>query len=125
MCTIVCFTDSGTVTSAVQATLGDHDLHMLSASRLSADVRDVVQRLAPDVVLLELSRAMDNAHIFFFLRSDQTTRETPIVLVSANESSTHQARVLEADAVLTNASLPDKLRHTIARFQPHEHSVAA
>jgi len=66
MCRIVCFTDSGAVTSAVESTLDNHDLHLLSATRLTADVRNLVQHLAPDIVLLELTRALDNAHLFFF-----------------------------------------------------------
>lgn len=123
MCRIICFTDTGAVASTVEATLGDHDLYLLSATRLTADVRDLVKRLAPDVVLLELTRALDNAHLFFFLRSDQVTRDTPVILVSPSDFTTHHADILEADSVLGHATLADHLSSTVARLMPKARAV--
>lgn len=122
---IVCFADSGTIASTIAQELGHLDVHMLSASRLSADVRSTVQRLAPDVILFELNRAMDNAHLFFFLRADQSTRFTPLILVSPSEYAEQQAAILGADAVLSRSSLTSQLKQLVLHMLPREQMVAA
>lgn len=122
---IVCFADSGTVANTVQQVLNNHDLHIMSASRLSNDVRSTVEHIAPDVILLELNRSMDNAHLYFFLRADQATRSTPVILVSPTEIAAQQAAVLNPDDVLSRAELANQLLHTVARHLPNERAAAA
>ena len=72
MARIICFSDSAAVIHAVQQGIdqGEHTIHLLSASRLNGELRETVARLAPDIILLELSHATDNPHLYFFLRAD-------------------------------------------------------
>ena len=102
MARIVCFTDNTTVARVVQHELTDrqHALHFLSSSRLTDDLRQSVRRLAPDVILLELSQTIDNPHLYFFLRSDKATRNTPIIILSSGARLAQQAAMLGADGYL-------------------------
>ena len=56
--------------------------------------------MSPDIILLELSHATDNPHLYFFLRANGATRNTPIILVSAGHRLAQQAAVLGADGFL-------------------------
>ena len=102
MARIICFSDSAAVIHAVQQGIdqGEHTIHLLSASRLNGELRETVARLMPDIILLELSHATDNPHLYFFLRADCATRDTPIILVSAGHRLAQQAEVLGADGFL-------------------------
>src|SRR5512143_4069180 len=102
MARIVCFTDNAAVARVIQQGLADrqHMLHFMSASRLTEDLRQSVRRLVPDVILLELSQTIDNPHLYFFLRSDQATRNIPIILLSAGTRLAQQAAMLGADGYL-------------------------
>lgn len=122
---IVCFADSGAVASTVQQVLHGHDIHILSASRLTTDVRNTVEHIAPDVILLELNRSMDNAHLYFFLRADQATRFTPVILVSPTDTAAQQATILNPDDVLSRTQLANQLLHTVTRHLPIERAAAA
>lgn len=102
MARIICFSDSATVIHAVQQGIdqGEHSIYLLSASRLNGELRETVARLAPDIILLELSHATDNPHLYFFLRANSATRNTPIILVSASHRLAQQAEALGADGFL-------------------------
>lgn len=115
MARIVCFTDNTAVASVVQHALTDrqHVLHFLSASRLTDDLRQNVRRLAPDVILLELSQTIDNPHLYFFLRSDKATRSTPIIILSSGARLAHQAAMLGADGYLQRPFLTDQLSNMV------------
>jgi CheY-like chemotaxis protein len=116
MARIVCFSDNAAVAHVVQQGLRDrqHTLHFLAASRLTNDLRQTVQRLAPDVILLELSQAIDNPHLYFFLRSDQFTRNIPIILLSSGARLAQQATMLGADGYLQRPFAADQLSRMIA-----------
>jgi CheY-like chemotaxis protein len=128
MAHIVCFADSPAVISAVRQDLSghEHDLHFMAASQLTGELRRTVQRLAPDVILMELSQAIDNPHLYFFLRSDQATRNIPIILLSGGTWLAHQAAVLGADGYLQRPFAADQLRRTVsAHLQPQRALAAA
>jgi CheY-like chemotaxis protein len=128
MARIVCFTDNTTVARIVQHSLTDrqHTLHFLAASRLTDDLRQQVRRLAPDVILLELSQAIDNAHLFFFLRSDQATRHIPVIMLSSGARLAQQAAMLGADGYLQRPFLADQLSSMVAtHLAPASACVAA
>jgi CheY-like chemotaxis protein len=129
MAHIICFSDSAAVISAVRQGLSDadHALHVLPASRLSEDVRQTVRTLSPEVILLELSQALDNPHLYFFLRSDQTTRYTPIILLSGSARVERYAQILDADAYLQRPFISEQLQRTVgACLMPlQERAVAA
>ncbi|NJO83433.1 MAG: hypothetical protein HC828_11845 [Blastochloris sp.] len=102
MARLICFIDTTATAYAVQqgANGSDHELHILPASHLTQETREEVCQLAPDIVLLELTRAMDNAHLYFFLRADQCTRDVPIILLSKSAYLDQHAAILQADGWL-------------------------
>lgn len=125
MARIVCFADSNAVAHTVRQGLDGYDLHVLPASRLNSDLRERVRGLAPDMILMELTRDADNAHLFFFLRSDDTTRATPLILVSSSEQAAQQAAILEADGYIYRPQLRELLHETVAEHLPLQLEVAA
>jgi CheY-like chemotaxis protein len=127
MARIVCFADNAAVMQAVQQGVGrsEHSVHVLPASRLTSELRQTVQRLHPDVILLELSQAVDNPHLYFFLRADQVTRNTPIILVSAGRRLAQQAEMLGADGYVERGFSADQLRALLDAHLPLAQAVAA
>src|SRR5689334_17552954 len=123
MANIVCFCDTTAVTYVVQQGFIDseHDLYLLSASCLTKKTREEIYQLVPDVILLELTPALDNAHLYFFLRSDQYTRHIPIILLSSNLHLQQQAAILEADGYLQRPFGDEQLWKVIAANLPHQH----
>ena len=120
MARIICFADSAAVLHAVQQGLHDeaNTIQLMSASRLSGELRQAVQQFAPDIILLELSHATDNPHLYFFLRCDHVTRNTPIILVSAGKRLAQQAEMLDADGYLQRPFAADQVRSTVAPLLP-------
>lgn len=128
MARIVCFADNAAVVEAVTQGLGasDHTIHLLTASRLTSELRQQVQELAPDLILLELSAATDNPHLYFFLRSDSVTRSTPVLLVSgAGRSLAQQAEILGADGYIDRPLGSEQLQTAIDPHLPRQQAVAA
>jgi len=128
MTRIVCFSDSAATVHLVRQGLSgrEHTLHVMAASQLTSDLRQTVLRLSPDVILLELSQAIDNPHLYFFLRSDQATRHIPIILLSSGARLEQQAAMLGADGYLQRPLLADQLWRTVASYlAPQQALVAA
>ena len=127
MARIVCFTDNAAVARVIQQGLAErqHLVDFMSASRLTEDLRQTVRRLAPDVILLELSQTIDNPHLYFFLRSDQATRNTPIILLSSGTRLAQQAAMLGADGYLQRPFLADQLSSVVAVHTALQSNVAA
>jgi CheY-like chemotaxis protein len=75
---------------------GDIDMH--SASRGDAGV-ELARRLRPDVILLDL-HLPDAAgdEVLAKLRADEATRDTPVIVVTADVSQDHEPRLLAAGA---------------------------
>ena len=112
MARIVCFTDSPILRQQVQQSFegSDHRLQVHTASQLTRDLRAAVQQFAPDLILIELSRSVDNPHLFFFLRSDKTTRDIPIVVYSNSARTAEEAELLGADGFLPTVFTSTQLR---------------
>src|SRR5262245_22692873 len=127
MARIVCFSDNAGIVRVVRQGLNDleHSLQVLAASRLTNDLRQTVQRLAPDVILLELSQAIDNPHLYFFLRSDQATRHIPIILLSASGRLEQQAAMLGADGYLQRPFAADQLWRMVSAHLTPQCALAA
>ena len=127
MARIICFADNAAVVHAVQQGLveGEHSIRLLSASRLTSELRQTVQNFAPDLILLELSHATDNPHLYFFLRADQITRNTPIILVSSGKRLAQQAEMLGADGYVERSFLSEQLRSILNPHLQVRHAVAA
>src|SRR6266487_1564950 len=127
MARIICFADNAAVVHAVQQGFveGEHSIRLLSASLLTSELRKIVQNFAPDLILLELSHATDNPHLYFFLRADRVTRNTPIILVSSGKRLAQQAEMLGADGYVERSFLSEQL-HSILNPDPQlHHAVAA
>lgn len=120
MARIVCFSDDVAFLRIMQQELGDneHEVCLLPASHLSHEVRDLVRQLSPDVIVLEINRATDNPHLYFFLRSDDTTRSTPIILLSSGAQVEQQARLLGADGFLLRSAGAEQIRMALSRHLP-------
>jgi two-component SAPR family response regulator len=128
MARIICFADNAAVVNAVQQGLGEgnHTIHLLSASQLTSSLRQTVQNIAPDIILLELSHATDNPHLYFFLRADNVTRNTPIILVStAGKPLAQQAEILGADGYIERPLATEQLRRAVAPHLLRQHVAAA
>jgi CheY-like chemotaxis protein len=128
MARIICFSDSAAVIHAVQQGLdeAEHTLHLLSASQLTTELRETVQHLTADVILLELSHAIDNPHLYFFLRADCSTRNIPIILVSAGQRLAQQAQILGADGYLQRPFASEQLLGAVMPyFELQQACVAA
>lgn len=127
MARITCFADSPVLMQQLQQCFanGEHSIQMVTASRLTRGLRDEVQSFAPDLILMELSQSMDNPHIFFFLRSDQVTRHTPIVVFSNSARSAEEAAILGADGYLPRVFAPAQLHSQMNTLLPHQYAVCA
>jgi two-component SAPR family response regulator len=127
MARIICFADNATVVHAVQQGFveGEHCIRLLSASRLTSELRQTVQNFAPDLILLELSHATDNPHLYFFLRADRITRNTPIILVSSGTRLAQHAEMLGADGYVERRFISEQLRNVLNPHLQIHHAVAA
>lgn len=120
MARIVCFSDSAALVRAVRLGLSgrEHAIYPLPCSRLTDDLRRTVRQLAPDVILLELSHALDNPHLFIFLRADAATRNVPIVVLSPSPQTDLYAGALGADAFLCSPFTAEQIDRTIQLYLP-------
>jgi CheY-like chemotaxis protein len=120
MARIVCFTDQEELIRVTRQGLHvcGHTLSALSASSLSDTIRHAVQCLAPELILLEISHTLDNPHLFFFLRSDSTTREVPIIVVSDNAQIEQHAAILGAQGHLTFPFTPEQICQLVQALLP-------
>ena len=127
MAKILCFCDTTAIAYAVQQGFIDseHDLHLLSASCLTNQTREEIYQLGPDVILLELTPALDNAHLYFFLRADRYTRHIPIILLSGSLRLQQQAIVLEADGYLQRPFGNEQLWQVISANLPSQQALVA
>lgn len=127
MARIMCFADNAAVVRAVEHEFGagDHTVQLLSSSHLSGELRQAVQHFAPDLILLELSHAVDNPHLYFFLRADQATRNTPIILVSSGKTLAQQAEILGADGYVERPLISEQLQRVLLPHLEMHQAVAA
>ncbi len=102
MSRIVCLSDTIALVRLVreEVTSGGHLLFPFPGSRLNDALRQAVRQAAPDVVLFELTNALDNPHIYFFLRSDQAMRRVPVIFLSSHPDLELLATALGADGHL-------------------------
>ncbi len=127
MARIICFADNAAVVHAIQHGFveSEHSIRLLSASLLTSELRKIVQNFAPDLILLELSHATDNPHLYFFLRADRVTRNTPIILVSSGKRLAQQAEMLGADGYVERPFIAEQLRRALNPHLHMQHAVAA
>lgn len=119
MARIVCFSDSLALVRTMRQGISsrEHSLFPLPGSQLSEELRRTVRKLAPDVIMIELTRALDNPHLFFFLRSDAATRNVPLIAVAANPELEPYAAALGADGFLCEPQ-PETIARTLDQHLP-------
>jgi len=102
MARVVCLSDSVSLVRAVREEIAawGHTLYPFPCSRLNDALRQAVRQASPDVILLELTGATDNPHIYFFLRADQFTRNVPVIFLSASPDLAMFAEALGANGSL-------------------------
>lgn len=125
--TIVCLTDAPAIAKAVDHILKNTRYRALAwpASQLSDAVRERICAAKPRIILLELTRANDNAHLFFFLRADARTRNIPVILIIPGSKIQYQASVLEADGYLPRMFTPRQLHDVLLAHLPRLAFAAA
>lgn len=75
----------------------DYEVHVTQAPR---EVAELVRRLSPDVVLLDVMMPdLDGLAVCAMLRADPETADTPVIFVTAVDSSEGQRAGLELGAV--------------------------
>lgn len=126
MARIACFSDSATLVRETRLGVGDreHAIYPLPSSQLTDDLRRTVRQLAPDIALLELTHALDNPHLFIFLRADAATRDIPIVVISSSEQLELYAAALGADAYLRSPFTPEQLAQVLEPYIGPLHTPA-
>lgn len=102
MARVVCLSDTISLVRLVREEVAacGHFLFPFPGSRLNEALRQAVRQAEPDIVLLEITNTLDNPHIYFFLRADQTTREAPVILLSRLPDLETLADILNADGFL-------------------------
>jgi DNA-binding response OmpR family regulator len=102
MARILCLADTPTLATQVVSKVAElgHDVEHMHASGLDKAFREALRAAQPDLILLELTRALDNPHLYFFMRSDSALRDTPVVLMANGRNLGEQAAILEADGYL-------------------------
>lgn len=127
MARISCFLDSSTLRQQIQYIFAQTDDKLLiaSASLLNLSVRAKVQQFAPDLILMELSKSIDNPHIFFFLRSDSATRHVPIIVFSNSVRLAQEAHILGADAHLPRDFTVSQFHLLLRRFFQNKQRASA
>jgi CheY-like chemotaxis protein len=118
MARIACFSDSTALVRAARLGLSgrEHAIYPLPCSRLTDDLRQTVRQFAPDVALFELNHALDNPHLFIFLRADAATRDVPVIVVSEDEQLELYAIALGADGFLHSPFAQLQLEQALEPF---------
>lgn len=118
MMQFICFTEDRSLAAELQISLHHHSpaITMFTAAALSEDVRQQVRQIAPDLILLELTSGLANAHMLFYLRSEQVTRATPIIALTSDATTAHYAPILGADAVMMLPASAAQVGQVISRL---------
>lgn len=118
MMQLICFSEDRTLAAELHASLHHHSpaIAVFTASALSQAVRQQVQRISPDMIVLELTSGLGNAHMLFYLRAEQATRSTPILVLTDESTTAHYATILGADAVLMLPTTTGQIGQMISRL---------
>jgi DNA-binding response OmpR family regulator len=118
MMQLICFSEDRTLAAELHTSLHHHSpaITVFPASALSEAVRQQVQRISPDMIVLELTSGLGNAYMLFYLRAEQATRATPILVLTDETTTAHYASILGADAVLMLPTTKGQLGQTVSRL---------
>jgi DNA-binding response OmpR family regulator len=127
MARIVYFSDDAALASVVQQRLsnGEHEIYILPASKLTSDLREIVRRIAPMLILMDMMASFDNIPMFLFLRSDYATRATPVIMLANSMRYEQDAAMLGADGFVSRPALAEELLPTVQLHMPRERALAA
>lgn len=118
MALVACLADTPALVSQISQQVEElgHQVQVHCASYLDRTIRQGLRTLKPDIILLELTRALDNPHLYFFMRTDSLLRDVPVILVAHGHNLSERAAVLGADGFLNSPFDLDQL----ADFLPEE-----
>jgi two-component system, cell cycle response regulator DivK len=96
--------------------LADADLDVVGAEN-GIDAVDTAVKLLPDLILMDLSLPlMGGCEATRLLKSDERTRNIPIIAVTAHYNYAEIARQAGCDAFLTKPCPPERLLEEITRI---------
>jgi CheY-like chemotaxis protein len=83
------------------------------------DAVDTAVKLMPDVIVMDLSLPlMGGCEATRLLKSDQRTRDIPIIALTSHHNAMAMARQAGCDSFLTKPCPPDKLLAELRRMTP-------
>lgn len=124
MARIISFADTSTLKDWIARSIGREHRHLaLPASQLTNTIRAAIRDFAPDIVLLELNSTINNAYLYFFLRADQATSDTPIILVSDSTSTDLYTHVFDAEGGVQRLFNAHQIADIIAQHLPRERAA--
>jgi two-component system cell cycle response regulator DivK len=96
--------------------LADADLDVIGAEN-GIDAVDTAVKLLPDLILMDLSLPlMGGCEATRLLKSDERTRNIPIVALTSHHNYAEMARQAGCDAFLTKPCPPERLLEEVARI---------
>ncbi|MDQ2622032.1 MAG: ATP-binding protein [Actinomycetota bacterium] len=97
--TVVCIEDNASNLDLVRRILDDHHSVRIYASIQGSIGLDLVQKHQPDLVLLDLHLPdISGEEVLSRLKRDLATAEIPVIIMSADATSGHQRRLVQAGA---------------------------
>src|SRR5215831_1231471 len=95
--------------------LADADFEVIGAQN-GIDAVDTAVKLLPDVILMDLSLPlMGGCEATRLLKSDERTRDIPIIALTGHHNFVEMARLAGCDAFLTKPCPPEQLLDEIER----------
>jgi two-component system, cell cycle response regulator DivK len=96
--------------------LADADLEVVGAEN-GIDAVDTAVKLLPDLILMDLSLPlMGGCEATRLLKSDERTRDIPIIVLTAHHNYAEIARQAGCDAFLTKPCPPERLLEEVSRI---------
>lgn len=119
---ILVIDDDESILDAVSLILQDEG-YEVSSSIKGDEAVSLVHAFKPDVILLDvLMSGKDGREICMLLKRDASTRQIPIIMISAHPTAQADAKTSGADAFLAKPFDTDQLLKMISRYtspKPH------
>ena len=97
MARIICFADNAAVVYAVEQGFveGEHSICLLSASRLTSELRRIVQNFAPDLILLDMQLPdISGLDVAQSIKASGELKHIPIIAVTASVMKGDEERIM-------------------------------
>ena len=115
---IIIVDDDPSILEVLTLVLEESDYEVIALDS-GEKVREIVNRDKPDLMLLDLwIPGVNGPQILTQLKNDSTTKNVPIILISAATEIKETAEQYHADAYLPKPFNIDELESTITQFLP-------